>query len=61
MPYDLDVYVRKLDESRKRIFNVSAKLQTIHDRMSQLQRNIARETFKQKQNLKQENQNLNIQ
>ncbi|KAH7728978.1 SNARE-associated protein Snapin [Aphelenchoides avenae] len=48
-PVDLDSYVRKLDDSRKRVMNVSARLQQIHERMSQLQRSIARETFKQKQ------------
>lgn len=52
MPYNLDAYVRKLDESRKRIQIVSNKLQIIHDRSTQLQRNIARETFKQKQSSK---------
>lgn len=49
MPYDLDVYLRKLDESKKRVSNVSSQLQSINDRLSQLQRNISRETFKQKQ------------
>uniref|UniRef100_A0A915E0Z6 Biogenesis of lysosome-related organelles complex 1 subunit 7 n=1 Tax=Ditylenchus dipsaci TaxID=166011 RepID=A0A915E0Z6_9BILA len=51
-PYDLDVYVRKLDDSRKRVSGLNLRLQSVHDRMSQLQRNIARETFKQKQQLK---------
>jgi hypothetical protein len=51
-PCDLDAYVRKLDESRRRVGNVSTRLQAIHERMGQLQRNIARETFKQKQHLK---------
>jgi hypothetical protein len=48
MPFDLDKYVRKLDDSQKRIASAATRLQTLHDRMGQLQRNIARETFKQK-------------
>ncbi|KAI1704588.1 snapin/Pallidin domain-containing protein [Ditylenchus destructor] len=50
-PYDLDAYVRKLDDSRKRVSSMTGRLQIIHERMSQLQRNIARETFRQKQQL----------
>uniref|UniRef100_A0A0M3I240 Biogenesis of lysosome-related organelles complex 1 subunit 7 n=2 Tax=Ascaris TaxID=6251 RepID=A0A0M3I240_ASCLU len=52
-PYDLDLYVRKLDDSRKRVNAVASVLQNVHDRMSRLQRNIARETYRQKQNLTQ--------
>lgn len=51
LPYDLDAYVQKIDESRKRVSNLSNRLHNIHDRMTALQRNIARETFKQKQDL----------
>ncbi|KAI1710852.1 snapin/Pallidin domain-containing protein [Ditylenchus destructor] len=50
-PYDLDAYVTKLDDSRKRVSSMTGRLQIIHERMSQLQRNIARETFRQKQQL----------
>lgn len=48
MPYNLDVYIKKLDDSRKRVTNVSQRLHSIHDRVSALQRNIRRETFNQK-------------
>lgn len=47
MPYDLDAYVQKLDDSRKRVVNLSLRLHTIHDRMSVLQRSIRRETYNQ--------------
>ena len=52
MPYDLEKYVRKMDDSRRRISEASARLQGFHDRMSQLQRLVARESFKKKQQLK---------
>ncbi|KHN86295.1 SNARE-associated protein Snapin [Toxocara canis] len=52
-PYDLDLYVRKLDDSRKRVNAVANVLQNVHDRMSRLQRNIARETYNQKQSITQ--------
>ncbi|VDK56318.1 unnamed protein product [Anisakis simplex] len=48
-PYDLDVYVRKLDDSKRRVNAVATVLQDVHDRMSRLQRNIARETYHHKQ------------
>lgn len=51
MPYDLESYVRKMDESRKRVLSLSTRLHNVHDRMSQLQRGIARESFKKKQEL----------
>ncbi|KAF7639785.1 hypothetical protein Mgra_00000705 [Meloidogyne graminicola] len=49
LPYDLDIYVRKLEESRKRMFNVNQRLQSLHGRVSQLQRSAAREIQKQRQ------------
>ena len=52
MPYDLEKYVRKMDDSRRRINDTALRLQSVHDRMSQLQRNIARESFKKKQTMK---------
>jgi CII-binding regulator of phage lambda lysogenization HflD len=52
MPYDLEKYVRKMDDSRRRINDTAIRLQSVHDRMSQLQRNIARESFKKKQTVK---------
>ncbi|KAI6192264.1 Biogenesis of lysosome-related organelles complex 1 subunit 7 [Aphelenchoides bicaudatus] len=55
MPFDLDKYVRKLDDSQKRITNVATRLQALHDRMSTLQRQIARENFKHKQQTGQPN------
>uniref|UniRef100_A0AC34R808 Biogenesis of lysosome-related organelles complex 1 subunit 7 n=2 Tax=Panagrolaimus sp. JU765 TaxID=591449 RepID=A0AC34R808_9BILA len=48
MPYDLEKYVRKMDESRRRISETSVRLQVYHERMSQLQRLVARESFKKK-------------
>ncbi|MFH4978813.1 hypothetical protein AB6A40_005522 [Gnathostoma spinigerum] len=48
-PYDLDMYVRKLDDSRKRIQLVGNVLQSVHERMGKLQRNIAREAYQKKQ------------
>ncbi|VDN19437.1 unnamed protein product [Gongylonema pulchrum] len=48
-PYDLDSYVRKLDDSKRRIAAIGNSLQIVHDRLSRLQRNIARETYQQKQ------------
>lgn len=53
MPYDLEKYVRKMDDSRRRITDASLRLQGFHDRLSQLQRLIARESFKKKQQLNQ--------
>ena len=64
MPYDLGAYVRKLDDSRRRVSGLSSRLQAIHERMSQLQRGIARETFKhkqQQQNLRNQPATLNAQ
>uniref|UniRef100_A0A7E4VBR4 Biogenesis of lysosome-related organelles complex 1 subunit 7 n=1 Tax=Panagrellus redivivus TaxID=6233 RepID=A0A7E4VBR4_PANRE len=52
MPYDLEKYVRKMDDSRKRINETTVRLQNIHERMGQLQRNIARESFKKRQYIK---------
>ncbi|KAL7071960.1 hypothetical protein ACQ4LE_008636 [Meloidogyne hapla] len=49
LPYDLEVYVRKLEESRKRMASVNQRLQLLHGRVSQLQRSAAREISKQKQ------------
>ncbi|CAD5230767.1 unnamed protein product [Bursaphelenchus okinawaensis] len=48
MPFDLGDYVRRLDDSTKRISNVQTRIQAMHDKMTQLQRQIAKETFKQK-------------
>uniref|UniRef100_A0A0R3S0H7 Biogenesis of lysosome-related organelles complex 1 subunit 7 n=1 Tax=Elaeophora elaphi TaxID=1147741 RepID=A0A0R3S0H7_9BILA len=50
-PYDLDLYVRKLDDSKKRVTAVGTVLQNVHDRLSRLQRNIARQTYQQKQRI----------
>ncbi|CAD5233349.1 unnamed protein product [Bursaphelenchus xylophilus] len=49
MPFDLGDYVRRLDDSTKRIYNVQSRIQVMHEKMTHLQRQIARETFKQKQ------------
>nr|CAD2203402.1 unnamed protein product [Meloidogyne enterolobii] len=49
LPYDLDIYVRKLEDSRKRMTSVNQRLQSLHTRVSQLQRSAAREISKQKQ------------
>uniref|UniRef100_A0A0N5AVP1 Biogenesis of lysosome-related organelles complex 1 subunit 7 n=1 Tax=Syphacia muris TaxID=451379 RepID=A0A0N5AVP1_9BILA len=48
-PFDLDVYVRKLDDSKKRIATVATLLQNLHERLGKLQRKIAREVYSQKQ------------
>ncbi|VDD90950.1 unnamed protein product [Enterobius vermicularis] len=48
-PFDLDVYVRKLDDSKKRIVTVGTMLQNLHDRLGRLQRKVAREVYNQKQ------------
>uniref|UniRef100_A0A915Q1H1 Biogenesis of lysosome-related organelles complex 1 subunit 7 n=1 Tax=Setaria digitata TaxID=48799 RepID=A0A915Q1H1_9BILA len=50
-PYDLDLYVRKLDDSKRRITAIGNVLQNVHDRLSRLQRNIARQTYQQKQRI----------
>ncbi|KAM3729220.1 SNARE-associated protein Snapin [Dirofilaria immitis] len=50
-PYDLDLYIRKLDDSKKRIMSIGNVLQNVHDRLSRLQRNIARQTYQQKQRI----------
>lgn len=51
MPYDLDLYVRKLDDSKRRIVAIGNVLQNVHDRLSRLQRNIAKEAYQQKQRI----------
>ncbi|OZC08660.1 hypothetical protein X798_04341 [Onchocerca flexuosa] len=50
-PYDLDLYVRKLDDSKKRVTAIGNVLQNVHDRLSRLQRNIARQAYQQKQRI----------
>ncbi|KAK0403778.1 hypothetical protein QR680_017117 [Steinernema hermaphroditum] len=50
--YDLDSYVTKLDDSRRRVSSVSQTLQSIQERLSQLQRGIARESHTQKQQIR---------
>uniref|UniRef100_A0A1I8ECN5 Biogenesis of lysosome-related organelles complex 1 subunit 7 n=2 Tax=Wuchereria bancrofti TaxID=6293 RepID=A0A1I8ECN5_WUCBA len=50
-PYDLDLYVRKLDDSKKRVTAAGNVLQSVHDRLSRLQRNIARQVYQQKQRI----------
>ncbi|CAG9536560.1 unnamed protein product [Cercopithifilaria johnstoni] len=50
-PYDLDLYVRKLDDSKKRVAAIGYVLQNVHDRLSRLQRNIARQAYQQKQRI----------
>jgi len=57
MPYDLESYVSKMDESRKRVLSLSTRLHNIHDRMSQIQRGLARESFKKKQELNKTTEN----
>ncbi|CAJ0935547.1 unnamed protein product, partial [Mesorhabditis belari] len=46
--YDLDVYTRKIDDSKRRITNAGSTLEKIHDRLSKLQREIARQVHKEK-------------
>ncbi|CAJ0583371.1 unnamed protein product, partial [Mesorhabditis spiculigera] len=46
--YDLLEYVNKVEESKKRINRSGAVLEKIHDRLSQLQRDIARQIHKEK-------------
>ncbi|TKR80327.1 hypothetical protein L596_014416 [Steinernema carpocapsae] len=50
--YDLDNYVTKLDDSKRRVSNVSTTLQSIQERLGQLQRGIARESYSQKQQIR---------
>uniref|UniRef100_A0A914WJB5 Biogenesis of lysosome-related organelles complex 1 subunit 7 n=1 Tax=Plectus sambesii TaxID=2011161 RepID=A0A914WJB5_9BILA len=47
-PYDLEGYVRKLQDSRKRVAVVSSILQNAQERLVKLQRNIAKDTERRK-------------
>jgi len=47
-PYDLEPYMRKIQDSRKRVAVVSSILQNAQDRLTKLQRNIAKETERRK-------------
>ncbi|VDM60314.1 unnamed protein product [Angiostrongylus costaricensis] len=51
-PYDIQVYVGKLQDSRRRVNNVNQVIGSVHDRLSRLQRLIAREIFKKKKMIK---------
>ncbi|VDM95778.1 unnamed protein product [Thelazia callipaeda] len=50
-PYDLNMYIRKLEDSKKRITVTGNLLQNVHDRLGRLQRNIAREAYQQRQRI----------
>ncbi|CAJ0569766.1 unnamed protein product, partial [Mesorhabditis spiculigera] len=51
-PYDLISYELKLMDCKKRIVTTGTQLGNIHDRLSKLQRQIAREVYKKKQLVK---------
>jgi chromosome segregation ATPase len=48
IPIDLDTYIKKLAISRRRILLVNDILQNVHERMDKLQRNINKETIRQR-------------
>eukprot|EP00731_Ephydatia_muelleri_P024279 Em0016g550a len=48
VPVDLDMYIEKLTNSRKRIVVVSDILQNVQDRLEKLHEKVSRETTKQK-------------
>lgn len=47
-PYDLENYVKKLNESKKRIAVVGSILNATQDRLAKLQHQVAKETAKKK-------------
>uniref|UniRef100_A0A0B6Z7D1 Biogenesis of lysosome-related organelles complex 1 subunit 7 n=1 Tax=Arion vulgaris TaxID=1028688 RepID=A0A0B6Z7D1_9EUPU len=47
-PIDLEVYVKKLNNSRRRVMLVSSILQNVQDRLNKLHQNISKETAKRK-------------
>ncbi|KJH47954.1 hypothetical protein DICVIV_05974 [Dictyocaulus viviparus] len=51
-PYDIQLYVAKLQDSKRRLHNVSQVIGSVHDRLSRIQRMIAREIFKKKKMIK---------
>ncbi|CAI4228048.1 unnamed protein product [Auanema sp. JU1783] len=48
VPYDLQVYVDKLHDSKRRIAATETTMGQLHDRLSRLQRQIAREVYNTK-------------
>jgi len=48
VPVDLDTYIKKLANSRKRIMLVNDILQNVQDRLEKLHRNVSRETARQR-------------
>lgn len=50
--YDIQAYVGKLHDSKRRINNVSQIMGSVHDRLSRVQRLIAREIYKRKKMIK---------
>ncbi|XP_064395139.1 SNARE-associated protein Snapin-like [Halichondria panicea] len=48
VPVDLDTYVKKLANSRKRILLVNDILQNVQDRLEKLNKNVAKETARQR-------------
>ncbi|WKY05053.1 hypothetical protein Q1695_005790 [Nippostrongylus brasiliensis] len=51
-PYDIQAYVGKLQDSKRRINNVNQIIGSVHDRLSRVQRLIAREIYKKKKTIK---------
>ncbi|EYC31252.1 hypothetical protein Y032_0004g2053 [Ancylostoma ceylanicum] len=51
-PYDIQSYVGKLQDSKRRVNNVNQIMISVHDRLSRLQRLIAREIYKKKKSIK---------
>ncbi|KAJ1354761.1 hypothetical protein KIN20_011786 [Parelaphostrongylus tenuis] len=50
--YDIQLYVGKLQDSRRRVNNVNQVIGSVHDRLSRVQRLIAREIYKKKKMIK---------
>ncbi|CAG5129000.1 unnamed protein product [Candidula unifasciata] len=48
VPIDLEPYVKKLNNSRRRVMLVSSILQNVQGRLNKLQQNISKETAKRK-------------
>ncbi|BFZ20100.1 hypothetical protein BsWGS_23139 [Bradybaena similaris] len=48
VPIDLEPYVKKLNNSRRRVMLVSSILQNVQGRLTKLQQNISKETAKRK-------------
>ncbi|ETN77545.1 hypothetical protein RB195_014319 [Necator americanus] len=51
-PYDIQTFVGKLQDSKRRVNNVNQIMISVHDRLSRLQRLIAREIYKKKKTIK---------